>query len=38
VGEPDAELDEHGVSLRRVLCHTGRAASVNAQEHLGHDP
>jgi transposase len=38
VGEPDASLGVHGVSLRRVLRNDGIAASVNAQEHRDHNP
>jgi transposase len=38
VGEPDAELAMHGVRRTRGLCKDGRTASVNAQEHIGHNP
>ena len=33
--EPNASLDNHGLSLRGVLCNAWGAASLNASEHKG---
>jgi len=34
-GEPNASLDDHGLSLSVVLGHACIAASLNAEEHIG---
>jgi hypothetical protein len=37
-GEPDAELDAHGMSLGRALCNDHLMASLNAEERIGRSP